>query len=382
MTFSTPTLDREHAEVPRLVDDAWSGAAIRHEGAVSIHQLDPLTDPRWPEFLARHPAASIFHSPGWLRSLAEMYRYEPVVWTTTPPGRELSDGVVLCRVRSLLTGRRLVSLPFSDHCEPLAEGPQGHEILFSALRREVQRGGWKYVEIRPLSESVVLSADEEDRWGRHEAWHHVLRLHDAPEELLKSFHNTAIRQTIRRAEREGLEYVEGCDESLLRQFYLLLLQTRRKHKLPPAPARWFRTLARNLGSDMQVRVARKDGQPVAAIATLTYKRICYYKYSCLDARYGNLGGTPMLLWRTIQRACEGGYTALDMGRSDHDNEGLLTFKDRWNAERSVLRYYCYPSCGDERPEHGRIRKAAEEIFSRLPDRMLVLAGDLLYRHMG
>jgi hypothetical protein len=34
--------------------------------------------------------------------------------------------LVFCRVRSWLTGRRSISLPFSDHCEPLVES---HEAL-------------------------------------------------------------------------------------------------------------------------------------------------------------------------------------------------------------------------------------------------------------
>ncbi len=43
------------------------------------------------------------------------------VLTTCAPDAPLTDGVVFCEVDSWLTGRRLVSLPFSDHCEPLLQ---------------------------------------------------------------------------------------------------------------------------------------------------------------------------------------------------------------------------------------------------------------------
>src|SRR5213594_1479598 len=103
------------------------------------HRIDPLADPRWVEFVERHPRASVFHTPGWLETLRRTYGYEPVAYTTASPGAELTNGVVLCRVASRITGRRMVSLPFSDHCEPLVEGPEERKELFSYLRRFVER---------------------------------------------------------------------------------------------------------------------------------------------------------------------------------------------------------------------------------------------------
>ena len=84
-----------------------------------VFVLDPLTDSRWDDLLDRHPRASVFHSRGWLEALKRTYGYEPIVLTTTGQG-PLANGLVLCRVRTWLS-RRLVSLPFSDHCDPLVD---------------------------------------------------------------------------------------------------------------------------------------------------------------------------------------------------------------------------------------------------------------------
>src|SRR4030081_3521338 len=78
---------------------------------------NPVGDRHWSELLERHPAASVFHSPGWLHALRQTYGYEPFV-VTTSPGPTLENGLVVCRVKGW-TSRRLVSLPFSDHCDPL-----------------------------------------------------------------------------------------------------------------------------------------------------------------------------------------------------------------------------------------------------------------------
>ena len=50
-----------------------------------VYAIDPLHDARWPEFVCRHPNASVFHTRGWLRALQTTYGYEPVVFTTSAP---------------------------------------------------------------------------------------------------------------------------------------------------------------------------------------------------------------------------------------------------------------------------------------------------------
>src|SRR5437879_4363805 len=105
---------------------------------MAVYQIDPAQDQRWVEFLQRHPRASVFHTPGWLDALQRTYGYEPVVLTTSPASQELSNGVVFCCVSSWLTGRRMVSLPFSDHCEPLVDRPVDLEDLTRSLEQDVK----------------------------------------------------------------------------------------------------------------------------------------------------------------------------------------------------------------------------------------------------
>src|ERR1700737_2885876 len=102
-----------------------------------VYCIDPLNDPRWGEFLDRHPRSSVFHTPSWLDALRRTYGFQPVVYTTSPESSDLRNGVVFCEISSWLTGRRFVSLPFSDHCEPLVDEPGGLRELFADLRRRM-----------------------------------------------------------------------------------------------------------------------------------------------------------------------------------------------------------------------------------------------------
>jgi CelD/BcsL family acetyltransferase involved in cellulose biosynthesis len=123
---------------------------------VPVYELNSLADPRWEDFLDRHPQSSVFHTPGWLEALRRTYGYEPCVVTTAAPGEELRNGIVFCRVKSWLTGNRAVSLPFADHCQPLVESSESLQVLLDALREEQGRAKWKYVELRPAQEITGL----------------------------------------------------------------------------------------------------------------------------------------------------------------------------------------------------------------------------------
>src|ERR1700729_3992442 len=86
-----------------------------------LYTLDPILDSRWDDLVASQPKASVFHHTRWLKALAGTYSYRPIVLTSSPPGERLFEGIAFCEVRSWITGSRLVSLPFADHCEPLLD---------------------------------------------------------------------------------------------------------------------------------------------------------------------------------------------------------------------------------------------------------------------
>ena len=123
------------------------------------YQLDPIQDPRWAHLVQTHCKASVFHTVAWLRALRRTYGYEPVAFTTSPPTSELKNGIVFCRVHSWLTGRRLVSLPFSDHCEPLCDSAEDVNFLIRYVQTALEHGDWKYLQVRPINEDFSQAGD-------------------------------------------------------------------------------------------------------------------------------------------------------------------------------------------------------------------------------
>jgi hypothetical protein len=345
---------------------------------MTLYKIDPLSDPRWPELVRRHSDASAFHTTGWLHSLRLTYGYEPMVFTTSPPRSELRNGLVFCEVKSWLTGSRFVSLPFSDHCQPLADDAKELQSILEGLQDVAMKRRLKYIELRPLDSEHVTDGTRFSKCASYAF--HKIDLRGSTETIFGNFHDSCIRRKIRKAEREQLIYDVGRSDTLLRKFRHLFLLTRRRHNLPPQPLSWFRNLASCLGDRLSIHVVSKGPDPVASIITLSYKTSLIYKYGCSDARFSNCGGTPLLFWKAIQEGKESGAEELDLGRSDLNEPGLSIFKEHLGGLASELTYHRFsikPS-GKPLPKLPYIRRA----FARMPDSVFSGAGRLLYRHMG
>lgn len=347
--------------------------------AHSVYGIDPLHDPRWPEFVLRHPNASVFHTRGWLQALQETYGYAPIAYTTSAPTETLTNALVFCIVRSWLTGNRLVSLPFSDHCEPLMEHPEQFTTLSDYVERLRRENCWKYVEIR--SADSLLDFKGSFIQARTYCLHR-LDLRPSLEVLYKGFHKDCVQRKITRAEREGLTYEAGRSETLLQQLYALLRRMRSRHGLPPQPIAWFRNLVASMGEEVCIRMASKAGMPVAGILTLRHGHSMVYKYGGSDARFNKLGGMAMLFWHAIQDAKRTGCEVLDFGRSDLEQPGLIAFKERWSARSSSLRTWRAPAARVAPRQGVTSNRYVREMFARMPENVSLLAGRMLYRHFG
>lgn len=166
-----------------VVVDAIAGGSRYHPG-VQILEIDPLRDPRWDSFVESHPHSSIFHTKEWLEALSRTYGYTPRAFITSPDEAVITGGIIFCQVNSWLTGSRLVSVPFSDHCDPLVQDPKDLHALLSAVEK-IAIGRFKYAEIRPRLIAPELSSD----WSvRSEYCFHIVDLRPSIEQLYAHFH--------------------------------------------------------------------------------------------------------------------------------------------------------------------------------------------------
>jgi hypothetical protein len=372
-----PQVDPQTADThaPELLGDSFSPEALRKR----LNVIDPLTDTRWDDLVAWHPRASAFHRRGWLEALKHTYGYRPLVLTSAQAGESLTDGIVACRISSWLTGTRLVSLPFTDHCDPLF-GEFSPELLFSdRLVEECAGRNCRYLEVRPLKEWGSLG----NQFQPCESFiFHELDLGPSIEQLFKALHKDSIQRKIRRAEKEGLSYEAGRTETLINTFYQLLQITRKRHRLPPQPKTWFRNLVKHMGEAVNIGVARKNEVAIAAILTLRHRSNVIYKYGCSNEGFHQLGGMPFLFWKLIEESKSTGAACIDFGRTKMDNEGLIVFKDKFGTTKRTLTYYRYSRKKEKQASFHEDSRLMSRILTVVPDSVMSAVGRVLYKHIG
>ena len=346
-----------------------------------IYKIDPLQDPRWPRFVETHPFASVFHTRAWLEAIRRTYGYKPIAYTLSPPTTELKNGVVFCRVRSWLTGSRRVSLPFSDHCEPLCESPDDLDFLIECLQAEMEHEDWKYLELRPARwEFPAKRGEAYLRPFKTYVRHRINLARDLDQLFLRL--GPTIRQNIRDAGQLDLTFERGRSEILLQKFYDLMVQARQDRRLPPQPLQWFRNLVDCMGDALEIRVASRANIPVASTVSLRFRDMTLGKYMCSDAGDYNLSVTPYLVWSDLAGAKVNGATEYDWGRSEMEDESLVGVKDLWGGNRENLVYWRYPAIESAVMTESHSPKISKYFFGLLPQNLLKAAGRALYRHIG
>src|SRR2546428_36779 len=137
-----------------------------------IRIFDPMGEDSWDAQIASHPHASIFHSAKWARVLGATYGHVPH-YLGVMKGNQPRALLPIMEVNSPLTGRRGVSLPFSDECGLLCFGEsRGDAIIQNALelgRTSLETSGTARENIRRLAAHSVgfvrRTRSEPRRWG-------------------------------------------------------------------------------------------------------------------------------------------------------------------------------------------------------------------------
>lgn len=332
-------------------------------------------DERWHAFVVAMPQATVFHHPAWSELLAASYGFRPFVLVAYDDAGQIAAGVPLAEVRSLFTGRRWVSLPYSDHCSPLYKDAQSLERLTDSLVKLSESRGvpqiwlrWAFPErptITPHSQYVLhqlpLQPDTKQQSRRMDGMH---------------------RQNIRLARKNEIRIERGVSLDHIRQFYQLQLETRQRKGLPAQPWRFFRLLKehildRELGF---VLLAYKGADCLAGAVCLHWQRSLMCKYAASHEEALALRPNNLLFWTAICWGCENGYQTFDMGRSALDNQGLRDFKSRWGAEETPLFYSAIAAPLQKQRGDGRLMQAMGTVIRRSPVWVTRVMGDLLYRH--
>jgi hypothetical protein len=342
-----------------------------------LEVVDPTIFPGWDQLLLDLPEANFFHTSCWARVLIESYHYRPAYYSLFEKG-ELAAVIPLMEVNSFLTGRRGVSLPFTDYCDPVARPGHSLQELWAQIVREGKSRGWKSAEIRSGAESLPPGASSATFLG------HTLDLTPGEERIYAAFRDST-KRNIKKAVQAGVVVEFSASLDAVGEFYRMNCLTRREHGLPPQPFHFFRKIQEHVLAPGHgfAALAAYHGHPVAGAVFFEFNGKGIYKYGASDKAYQHLRANNLVMWEAIKRQRRAGCLSFCFGRTEPENKGLQQFKAGWGAAQRTIQYRRYDFASQtfvarEKP----MPVIFQQIFQRAPVPVLKWVGSILYGHMG
>jgi CelD/BcsL family acetyltransferase involved in cellulose biosynthesis len=340
---------------------------------MSAALMDARQEDLW-HGVAKHRFASLFSSPPWIEVLARTYDLEVAVSGRIHRGKV--EAVLFSHV-SDLRGERVVSLPFSDYCDPLVEDAGGWDELIApildigvpvalrCLRNGLPAGDPRFaIKGQALWHGIDLTLPEDELWARLAG---------------------SARQNVRKAERNGLSVRAGNSLEDVRLFHAMHCHVRKsKYRMLAQPTVFFDNLYESFASDdrLTVLLAEIDGNPIAGILFLVWGDTLYYKFNAsVDQRFCP---NDLLVWQGVLLGRYRGLARLDFGLSNLEQAGLVRYKRKFaTEERYIHALHWRPDAYlDRRAEEAvRVLDRMTQLFTdpAVPDDITRAAGDELYR---
>lgn len=325
-----------------------------------------------------------------MQALTNTYGFEVRAYVALSLEGEPVAGLPFVRVEDPL-GKRIVSLPFSDYCDPLVDNAHVWAQLSARLSAEACP-----ITLRCLHNTLPLN-DPHFALTKRAKWHGV----DLRAELttLQSNLHSSAKRAIRKAQRGGVTVSAITSREALRTFFDLHLQTRKyKYRLLAQPYEFFEALYHAFLREQRgvLMLAVHDGHVIGGTMFIGWGETLFYKFNASDRHHLAYRPNDLLIWSGIEYAKANGYTHLDFGLSDWEQEGLIRYKRKFATEEKTISFLRHspnsaPSesepSGDTLNTPGNTEQMRQllpqltELFTdpSVPDAVTESAGNALYR---
>ena len=342
--------------------------------------VNPQSDPLWQR-LIRQFRSDAFHSPEWMKVLTETYGFEDRAYVLVDDLGEPKAGIPFCRIEDI-KGKRIVSIPFSDYCDPLVKTSRQWETLLNTLLKQQCS-----LAFRCLHNNIPLS-DKRFNLVNKAKWNGI----DLKPELnvLWQSLDSSARRAIRKAQNSGVIVHNAKDKKELRKFFEMHLGVRKyKYRMLAQPYKFFEHIWEMfvVPENGFLLVAKYDEELIAGIFFLEWQGRLYYKFNASSPEYLHIRPNDRIIWEAIKIAKERGCTFLDLGLTDWDQDGLVRYKQKFSSEEKTIYYLRHI------PDHmskinaqysGNLLSQLTDLFTckSVPDHITEQAGQLLYRYFA
>ena len=295
----------------------------------------------WEAFVNAQPEATNYHRIGWKEVVEKSFGHESIYLMARSGSGELCGVLPLVRLKSLLFGNFLVSLPFFNYGGLLWRDASARSALIEAADALLAETGAAHLELRHLGDhGLDLPAK------RHKVTM-LLTLEQDADLQWRGF-NAKLRNQVRKAEKSGLTTRWGGAE-LLDGFYEVFVRNMRDLGTPVYGRRFFEQVFRQFPDSTRIIAVLQGEEVVAAGIASWYRETLEIPWASSNRDFKSSCPNNLLYWEAIRFAIGEGFRIFDFGRST-EGEGTYRFKEQWGAKPHPLVWQYLLRSGESLPE--------------------------------
>ena len=326
----------------------------------------------WDDFARAQVGFTHMHRYRWRRLIEKSFGHECIYLAARDETGALVGVLPLVRVRSLVFGHYLVSMPFLNYGGPLGSGTAVSALVDEAAELAANERV-KLLELRsPIEHDISLEAS-------HRKITVVLDLPATSADLLKRF-DAKLRSQIRRPQKAGATVRFGSDQ--VAAFFEVFARNMRDLGTPALPLRFFEEIAKQFPDDSLFACVYIDGRPVAAGCGFRFGGEFEMTWASSLRAYNKDAPNMLLYWACIENAISGGLKRFNFGRCS-PGSGTHRFKMQWGGREEALWWYGNATtAGAKTPSpDDAVYSWGPRVWRRLPTSIATTLGPSIVRYI-
>jgi FemAB-related protein (PEP-CTERM system-associated) len=342
--------------------------------AVSIRPLDDSGFAAWDAFVMAHPEGTFFHRAAWSTIIARAFGHQAHYVLAEQDGA-ITGVLPLARVRTMLFGDTLISVPFCVYGGPLAADAESAAALSAHAAVLLEKTGASAIEFR---HRASVEGDWLERPDLYVTFRKKIEADD--EKNMKAIPRKQ-RAMVRKGIQNGLRSIADRDACSLHGIYA---ESVRNLGTPVFSRRYFRMLTEVFGDDCDIVTVIDGESAIASVMNFWFRDevLPYYGGGTSAARHR--AANDFMYWEVMRRAAARGCRLFDFGRSKIGT-GSHDFKKNWGFAPENLSYRYKLAPGAAIPDHNPLNPKYRLFIAgwkRLPLAVANAIGPSIVRGLG
>jgi CelD/BcsL family acetyltransferase involved in cellulose biosynthesis len=300
--------------------------------------VSPPDRAAWDALVAGAPESTVFHTSAWAQLWLEEWRGARWVAFVLEDEKGYAGGISAI-VRNRGIGRTVFSMPYGSYGGPLVrpDHPDPASVRRELLESFARLAGGRWTLRSELTWYRGRREEIPPRLTTAERFTHVLPLGSDFETLAGGF-APPTRRLVRQAEESGLTIRSAADDSDVRAYYALAVDTVRRRGGRPKPYSLYERIYRSFvpAGLARYHLVHHGDTPVAGSLHLFHQGIALNWLTVSSEASWHLRPNNFLIAGTLATLCDAGYLEYDLGGSPPDAAGLIRFKEGWGASKRPL----------------------------------------------